>query len=79
MDHREGMVEALGQALKDAVPESLKDRVEEAMKETIAVAAKGRRYVDHVRARLDFSKDSESSSSRATAGAAPGGWRTAAE
>jgi hypothetical protein len=27
MDHREGMVEALGQALKDAVPESLKDRV----------------------------------------------------
>ncbi len=79
MDHREGMVEALGQALKDAVPESLKDRVEEAMKETVAVAAKGRRYVDHVRARLDFSKDSESSSSRAAAGAAPGGWRTAAE
>ncbi len=79
MDHREGMVEALGQALKDAVPESLKDRVEEAMKETIAVAAKGRRYVDHVRARLDFSKDSESSSSRAAAGAAPGGWRTVAE
>ncbi len=79
MDHREGMVEALGQALKDAVPESLKDRVEEAMKETVAVAAKGRRYVDHVRARLDFSKDSESSGSRAAAGAAPGGWRTAAE
>jgi hypothetical protein len=79
MDHREGMVEALGQALKDAVPESLKDRVEEVMKETVAVAAKGRRYVDHVRARLDFSKDSESSSSRAAAGAAPGGWRTVAE
>jgi ElaB/YqjD/DUF883 family membrane-anchored ribosome-binding protein len=79
MDHREGMVEALGQALKDAVPESLKDRVEEALKETVAVAAKGRRYVDHVRARLDFSKDSESSSSRAAAGAALGGWRTAAE
>jgi hypothetical protein len=49
------------------------------MKETVAVAAKGRRYVDHVRARLDFSKDSESSSSRAAIGAAPGGWRTAAE
>ncbi len=72
MDHREGMVEALGQALKDAMPESLKDRVEEALKETVAVAAKGRRYVDHVRARLDFSKDSESSSSRAAVGAAPG-------
>ncbi len=79
MDHREGMVEALGQALKDAVPEGLKDRVEEAMKESVAVAAKGRRYVDHVRARLDFSKDSESSGSKAAAGAAPGGWRTAAE
>jgi hypothetical protein len=79
MDHREGVVEALGQALKDAVPESLKERVEEAIKETVAVAAKGRRYVDHVRARLDFSKDSESSSSRAAIGAAPGGWQTAAE
>jgi hypothetical protein len=79
MDHREEMVEALGQALKDTVPESLKDRVEEALKESVAVAAKGRRYVDHVRARLDFSKDSESSSSKAAAGMAPGGWQTAAE
>ncbi len=78
INHREGMVEALGQALKDAVPESLKDRVEEAMKETVAVAAKGRRYMDHVRAHLDFSKDSESSSSKAAGGAAPGGWQTAA-
>jgi hypothetical protein len=79
MDHREEMVEALGQALKGAVPESLKERVEETIKETVAVAAKGRRFVDHVRARLDFSKDSESSSSRAAVGAAPGGWQTAAE
>ncbi len=79
MDHREGMVETLGQALMDAVPENLKSRVEEAMKESIAVAAKGRRFVDHVRARLDFSKDSESSSSRAATGVAQGGWRTAAE
>ncbi len=59
------MVEALGRALKDAVPEGLKDRVEEALKESVAVAAKGRRYVDHVRAHLDFSKDLESSSSKA--------------
>jgi putative ubiquitin-RnfH superfamily antitoxin RatB of RatAB toxin-antitoxin module len=79
MDHREEMVGALGRALKDTVPEGLKDRVEEALKESVAVAAKGRRYVDHVRARLDFSKDSESSSSKAAAGAAPGGWQTAAE
>jgi hypothetical protein len=75
MDHREGFVEAL----KGAVPESLKERVEETIKETVVVAAKGRRFVDHVRARLDFSKDSESSSSRAAIGAAPGGWQTAAE
>jgi hypothetical protein len=79
MDHREGVVEALGQALKDVVPESLKDQVEEAMKETVAVAARGRRYMDHVRARLDFSRDTESSSSRTAAGAAPGGWLTAAD
>jgi hypothetical protein len=79
MDHREEIVEALGQALKDAVPEGLRDRVEEAMRESTAAATKGRRYVDHVRARLDFSKDSESSSSKVAAGAAPGGWQTAAE
>jgi hypothetical protein len=79
MVHREGVVEALGQALKDAVPEGLKERVEEAMKEMVAVAARGKRFVDHVRARLDFSKDSESSGSRVAAGTAPGGWQTAAE
>jgi hypothetical protein len=79
MDHREEMVGDLGRALRDTVPEGLKDRVEEALKESVAVAAKGRRYVDHVRARLDFSKDSESSSSKAAAGATPGGWQTAAE
>ncbi len=73
MDHREGMVGDLGRALRETVPEGLKDRVEEALKESVAIAAKGRRYVDHVRARLDFSKDSESSSSKAAAGAAPGG------
>jgi hypothetical protein len=49
------------------------------MKESVAVAAKGRRYVDHERARLDFSKDSESSSSKTAVGVAPGGWQTAAE
>jgi ElaB/YqjD/DUF883 family membrane-anchored ribosome-binding protein len=79
MDHRKEMVGDLGRALRDTVPEGLKDRMEEALKESVAVAAKGRRYVDHVRARLDFSKDSESSSSKAAAGAAPGGWQTAGE
>jgi hypothetical protein len=50
------------------------------MKESVAIAARSRCYVDHVKARLDFSKDSESGSSKAAAaGAAPGGWQTAAE
>ncbi len=35
--------------------------------------------MDHVKTRLDFSKDSESSSSRAAGGTAPEGWQTAAE
>jgi hypothetical protein len=79
MDHREGMVGDLGRALRETVPEGLRDQVEEAMKESVAIAAKGRRYVDHVKARLDFSRDSESGSSKAAAGAASGGWQTAAE
>jgi putative ubiquitin-RnfH superfamily antitoxin RatB of RatAB toxin-antitoxin module len=73
MDHREGMVGDLGRALRETVPEDLKDRVEEAMKESVAIAAKGRHYVDHVKTRLDFSKDSESGSSKAAMGAASGG------
>jgi hypothetical protein len=44
------------------------------------MATKGRRYVDHVKTRLDFgSKDSESSSYKAAEGAPSGGWQTAAE
>jgi hypothetical protein len=79
MDQREEMVGDLGRALRETVPEGLKDRVEEAIKESVAIAARGRRYVDHVKTRLDFSKDSESGSSKAAVGAAPGGWQTAAE
>jgi hypothetical protein len=79
IDQRKEMVGDLGRALRETVPEGLKDRMEEAMKESVAIATKGRRYVDHVKTRLDFSKDSESGSSKAAAGAAPGGWQTAAE
>ncbi len=44
------------------------------------MATKSRQYVDHMKTRLDFgSKDSESSSSKAAAGAVPEGWQTAAE
>jgi hypothetical protein len=44
------------------------------------IAKKGRRYVDHVKTRLEFgSKDSESSSYKGATGAVPGRWQTAAE
>jgi hypothetical protein len=80
IDQRKGLVGDMGRALRETIPEELKDRMEEAMKESIAMATKGRRYVDHVKTRLDFgSKDSESSGSKVTAGAVPGGWQTAAE
>ncbi len=55
IDQRKEMVGDLGRALKGTVPEALKDRVEEAMKESVMMAKKGRRYVDHVKTRLDWS------------------------
>ncbi len=79
IDQRKEMVGDLGPALRETIPEELKDRMEEAVKESVVTATKGRRYVDHVKTRLDFSKDSESGSSKAAVGAAPGGWQTAAE
>ncbi len=79
MDQRKEMVGDLGRALRETVPEGLKDRMEEAMRESVVIAIKGRRYVDHVKTRLDFSKDSESGSSKAATGAATGEWQTAAE
>jgi putative ubiquitin-RnfH superfamily antitoxin RatB of RatAB toxin-antitoxin module len=80
IDQRKEMVGDLGRALKETVPEELKDRVEEAMKESVVMATKGRRYVDHVKTRLEFgSKDSESGSYKGARGAVPGRWQTAAE
>jgi hypothetical protein len=54
IDQRKEMVGDLGRALRETVPEELKDRMEEAMKESVVIATKGRRYVDHVKTRLDF-------------------------
>ncbi len=79
---RKETVGDLGRALKETVPEELKGRVEEAIQESVMIAKKGRRYVDHVKTRLEFaSKDSESSSYKGATGggAAPGRWQTAAE
>jgi hypothetical protein len=62
------------------VLEELKGRVEEAIQESVVMARKGRRYVDHVKTRLEFgSKDSEASSYKDAVGTAPGRWQTAAE
>jgi hypothetical protein len=72
----------MGRALKATVPAELKDRVEQALQESIMMAQRGQRYVDHVKARLEFiSKDSDSGSYKGPAGegAAPGQWQTAAE
>jgi hypothetical protein len=79
---RKETVGDLGQALKGTVPEELKGRVEQAIQDSVIMAQKGRRYVDHVKTRLEFaSKDSESSSYKGPTGggAAPGRWQTAAE
>jgi hypothetical protein len=77
---RKEMVGDLGRALKETVPEELKGRVEEAIQESVVMAKKGRRYVDHIKTRLEFGiKDSESSSYKGAAGAVPGRWQTAAE
>jgi hypothetical protein len=77
---RKEMVGDLGRALKETVPEELKGRVEEAIQESVVMARKGRRYVDHVKTRLEFgSKDSEASSYKDAVGAAHGRWQTAAE
>ncbi len=72
----------LGRVLKKTVPAELKDRVEQAIQDSVMMAQKGRRYVDHVKTRLEFiSKDSESGSYKGATGegAVPGQWRTAAE
>ncbi len=54
--------------------------MEEAIQESVVIAKKGRRYVDHVKTRLEFgSKDSELSSYKGATGAVPGRWQTAAE
>jgi hypothetical protein len=70
----------LGRELKETAPEELKGRVEEAIQESVVMAKKGRRYVDHMKTRLEFgSKDSESSSYKDAVGTAPGRWQTVAE
>ncbi len=82
MEQRKDTVEDLGRALKETLPEELKERVEQALQDSVMMVEKGKWYVDHVRARLEFiSKDSESGSYKGPSGegAMPNQWRTAAE
>jgi hypothetical protein len=79
---RKETVGDLGRVLKETTPAELKGRVEQAIQDSVMMAQKGKRYVDHVKARLEFiSKDSESGSYKGPTGegAMPGQWRTAAE
>jgi hypothetical protein len=82
MEQRKDTVEDLGQGLKENVPAELKERVEQAIQDSVKMVEKGKRYVDHVRARLEFvSADSESGSYKGPTGkgTAPSQWRTAAK
>jgi hypothetical protein len=82
MEQRKDTVEDLGRALKETVPAELKERVEQAVQGSIKMVEKGKRYVEHVRARLEFiSADSESGSYKGPTGkgAAANPWRQAAE
>ncbi len=72
----------LGRVLKQTAPAELKGRVEQAIQDSVMMAQKGKRYVDHLKARLEFiSKDLELGSYKGPTGegGAPGQWRTAAE
>jgi hypothetical protein len=82
MEQRKDTVEDLGRALKETVPAELKERVEQAVQDSIKMVEKGKQYVEHVRARLEFiSADSESGSYKGPTGkgAAANPWRPAAE
>ncbi len=79
---RKETVGDLGHVLKETAPAELKDRVEQAIQDSVMMAQRGRRYMDHVKTRLDFiSKDSESGSYKGATGegAVLGHWRMAAE
>jgi F0F1-type ATP synthase membrane subunit b/b' len=82
MEQRKDTVEDLGRALKETMPAKLKERVEQAIQDSVVIAEKGKRYVDHVRARLEFiSKDSDSVSYKGPTGegVVPSQWRTTTE
>jgi hypothetical protein len=82
MEQRKDTMEDLGRALKETVPADLKERVEQAVQDSIKMVEVGQRYMEHVRARLEFiSADSESGSYKGPTenGAVAKSWRPPAE
>jgi hypothetical protein len=68
----------LGRSLKETIPAEFKERAQQAVQDSIKIVEEGKRYLGHVRARLEFlSADSESGSYKGPAGAEAGAWRQA--
>jgi hypothetical protein len=69
MEQRKDTVEGLGRSLKETIPAEFKERAEQAVQDSIKIVEEGKRYVGHVRARLEFlSADSESGSYKGPTG-----------
>jgi hypothetical protein len=63
MEQRKDTVEDLGRSLKGNMPAEFKERAEQAVQDSVKIVEEGKRYVEHIRARLEFiSADSESGS-----------------
>jgi hypothetical protein len=78
MEQRKDTVEGLGRSLKEAIPAEFKERAQQAVQDSIKIMEEGKRYLGHVRARLEFlSADSESGSYKGPAGAEVSAWRQA--
>jgi hypothetical protein len=82
MEQRKDTVEDLGLSLKGTLPAEFKERAEQAVQDSIKIVEEGKRYVEHIRARLEFiSADSESWSYKGPTGkeAAARPWRQPVE
>jgi hypothetical protein len=78
MEQRKDTVEDLCRSLKGTIPAKFKKRAEQAIQDSIKMVEEGKRYMEHVRARLEFiSADSESGSYKGPTGkgAAAKPWR----
>ncbi len=69
MEQRKDTVEGLGRSLKETIPVEFKERVQQAVQDSVKIVEEGKRYLGHVRARLEFlSADSESGSYKGPTG-----------